>query len=155
MWNLVKITQEVSVKKFKNYTILYIAQGQGQITPMGQKFDCNWKVYYFNHTLFQSLVFNTFFFGGGGGGGGGGRGGRRGKDNLALPKKGQKSPYDHYLNKLCRSWVPNAIYQDSVPKFSWFGVRGIAAVLINGSWSFEQIFSPPPTWSLKKIGPGV
>ena len=36
MWNLVKIAQMVSEKKiFKNYTILYmyIAQGQGQITP--------------------------------------------------------------------------------------------------------------------------
>ena len=38
MRNLVKITQEVSIKKtFKNYTILYmcIAQGQGQLTPRG------------------------------------------------------------------------------------------------------------------------
>ena len=39
-WNLVKIAQAVSEKKtFKNHTILYmcIAQGQGQITPMGLK----------------------------------------------------------------------------------------------------------------------
>ena len=35
MWNLVEITQVVSEKAIKNYTILYmyIAQGQGQITP--------------------------------------------------------------------------------------------------------------------------
>ena len=43
MWNLVKIGQAVSEKKFKDYTILYmyIAQGQGWITTMGQNFDCN------------------------------------------------------------------------------------------------------------------
>ena len=43
MWNLVKIAQAVSEKKFKHYTILYIyiAQGQGQISPREQKFDCN------------------------------------------------------------------------------------------------------------------
>ena len=44
MWNRVWIAQAVSKKKiFKNYTILYmyIAQGHGQITPRGQKFDCN------------------------------------------------------------------------------------------------------------------
>ena len=42
MRNLVKIAQACSEKRtFKNYTILYmnIAQGQGQITPMGQNFD--------------------------------------------------------------------------------------------------------------------
>ena len=40
----VKIAQVVSVKKtLKIYTILYmyIAQGQGQINPRGQNFDCN------------------------------------------------------------------------------------------------------------------
>ena len=44
MWNLVKVAQAVSEKKtFKNYTILYmyIAQGQGQITPRGQNFYYN------------------------------------------------------------------------------------------------------------------
>ena len=44
MRNLVKIAQAIFEKKtFKNYTILYmyIAQGQGQITPRGQNFDCN------------------------------------------------------------------------------------------------------------------
>ena len=43
MWNLVKIAQAVSEKRFKNYIILYmyIAQGQGQITPRGQNVDCN------------------------------------------------------------------------------------------------------------------
>ena len=43
MWNLVKIAHAVSEKKFKNYTILYmyIAQGQGRITPRGQNLDCN------------------------------------------------------------------------------------------------------------------
>ena len=47
--NLVKIGQSVSEKKtFKDYMSLYMyeykAKGQGQITPMGQNFDCNWKV---------------------------------------------------------------------------------------------------------------
>ena len=40
MWNLVKIGRAVSEKKtIKDYTILYmyIGQGQGQITPVGQK----------------------------------------------------------------------------------------------------------------------
>ena len=36
---------------------------------------------------------------------------------------------------------------------------GMAAILINGPWLFEQNFNPPftegSTWSLKKIGPGV
>ena len=43
MQNLVKSVQAVSEKKFKNNTILhmYVAQGQGQITPRGQNFDCN------------------------------------------------------------------------------------------------------------------
>ena len=44
MWNLVKIAQVVSEKKtFKKYTILYvfIAQGEGQITPRGQNFEYN------------------------------------------------------------------------------------------------------------------
>ena len=43
MWNMVKIAQSVSKMTFKKYTILYmyIAQGQGQITPRGQNFDCN------------------------------------------------------------------------------------------------------------------
>ena len=37
MWNLMKIAQAVSVKKFKNRTVLYMykAQGQEQITPKG------------------------------------------------------------------------------------------------------------------------
>ena len=40
MWNLVKIGQALSEKMFKDYTILYmyIAQGQGQITPMDKIF---------------------------------------------------------------------------------------------------------------------
>ena len=41
MWHLVKIGQVGSEKKtFKDFMILYlyIAQGQGQITPVGQKF---------------------------------------------------------------------------------------------------------------------
>ena len=44
MWNMVKINQAVSgMKTFKGYAILYIyvAQGQEQIIPRGQKFDCN------------------------------------------------------------------------------------------------------------------
>ena len=42
MWNLVKIAQAISKKTFKNNTILYmyIAHGQGQITPRGQNFGC-------------------------------------------------------------------------------------------------------------------
>ena len=46
IWKLVKIAQAVSDKKtFKNYTILhmYIAQGQGQITPTKQNFDYKCK----------------------------------------------------------------------------------------------------------------
>ena len=41
MWNLVKIARAFSEMIFKNYIILYmyIAKGQGQITPMGQNFD--------------------------------------------------------------------------------------------------------------------
>ena len=44
MCNLVKIAHAVSKKRTsKNYTILYmyIAQGQEQINPKGQKFDSN------------------------------------------------------------------------------------------------------------------
>ena len=44
MRNLVKIARAVSEKKtFKDFTILYlyIAQGQVQIIPRGQKYDCN------------------------------------------------------------------------------------------------------------------
>ena len=43
MWNLVKIWQVVSEKKFKDYMILnmYIAKGQGRITTRGQNFNCN------------------------------------------------------------------------------------------------------------------
>ena len=42
IWNLLKIGQVVSKKKtFKDIMVLYIAQGQGQITPKGQKFDPN------------------------------------------------------------------------------------------------------------------
>ena len=47
----------------ENYTILYmyIAQGQGQITPRGQNFDYN-KCFttFFIHGKFQPLVFDTF-----------------------------------------------------------------------------------------------
>ena len=32
---------------------------------------------------------------------------------------------------------------------------GMAAILINRPQPSEQIFNPPLTWSLKKIGPGV
>ena len=43
MWNLVKIAQAGSEKTFKKYTILYmyVAQGQGQVTPRGQNFVCS------------------------------------------------------------------------------------------------------------------
>ena len=43
MWNLVKIAEAVSqTNTFRNYTNLYmyIAQGQEQVTPRRQKFDC-------------------------------------------------------------------------------------------------------------------
>ena len=52
MWNLVKTAQAVSEKTFKNYAILYmyIAQGQGQITPRG-KMIVTKMFYYFNQTL--------------------------------------------------------------------------------------------------------
>ena len=46
MPNLVKIAHAVSEETFKNSTILYmyimyISQGQGQISPRGQNFDFN------------------------------------------------------------------------------------------------------------------
>ena len=43
MWNLVKIGQVVSEKKFKDFMVLYLylAQGQGQITPWGQNSHLN------------------------------------------------------------------------------------------------------------------
>ena len=44
MWNLVKTGQVILEKKtFKYFMVLYlyIAQGQGQITPSGQNFDPN------------------------------------------------------------------------------------------------------------------
>ena len=37
--------------------------------------------------------------------------------------KGQRSNYNHHLNKHSRPWVPNAIYQDSISKLSWFWRR--------------------------------
>ena len=52
MWNVVKIVQEVSEKKpFKDFTILYmyIAQGQGQITP--KILTLPKQFYFFNHAL--------------------------------------------------------------------------------------------------------
>ena len=51
-WNLMKeIVQEVSEKSFKDFTILYmyIAQGQGQITP--KILTVSGQFYFFNHTL--------------------------------------------------------------------------------------------------------
>ena len=44
MWNLVKIGPVVLERKmFNDFMVLYLykAQGQGQITPRGQKFDPN------------------------------------------------------------------------------------------------------------------
>ena len=35
------IGKAISEKMFKDYTILYIARAQGQITPGGQKFECS------------------------------------------------------------------------------------------------------------------
>ena len=54
VWNLVKIGQAVSEKKtFKDYDILYmyIAQGQGQITPGDRIFVVTKSVCYFDNTL--------------------------------------------------------------------------------------------------------
>ena len=63
-WNLVKIGREVLEKKtFKDYMIVYryIAQGQGELTPGGQTFDCTKKFLAFIiHCKFQPLAFNTF-----------------------------------------------------------------------------------------------
>ena len=41
MWNLVEANQAILEKNLKDYPILYIyiAQGQGHITPWGQYFD--------------------------------------------------------------------------------------------------------------------
>ena len=52
MRNLVKISQGVSEKTFKDY--MYTALGQGQITPRGQHFNVTKKFYYifFYHTLY-------------------------------------------------------------------------------------------------------
>ena len=48
---------------------------------------------------------------------------------LALPqKKVKESTYDHHLNKLGRPLVPDAIYQDSALKPSWF-------------WKFSNAFT--------------
>ena len=61
--NLMKIGQSVSKKTFKDYNILYmyIAQGQGQITPGDKTFVVTKSVCYFDHNCkFQPLVFNTF-----------------------------------------------------------------------------------------------
>ena len=57
MWNLVKTGQAISDqpawKTYKDYEILhmYIAQGQGQITPGDKILIVVKKVYYFEHTL--------------------------------------------------------------------------------------------------------
>ena len=80
-----------------------------------------------------------------------------------LPYKGQKSTYDHHLNKLGRPWVLDAIYQDSASKPSWFWrsvssvlpYMGMAAILINGAEPFEKIVNTLSTkgltWNQVKI----
>ena len=57
-WNLVKIGQVVLEKTFKNFMVLYlyIAQGQGQITPGGKISILSKTFYYFNHTLQVSAI---------------------------------------------------------------------------------------------------
>ena len=40
-----------------------------------------------------------------------------------LTEKGKMSTYCHHVNKLDRSWVLNAIYQDSALKLSWLWRR--------------------------------
>ena len=50
MWNLVKTVQAVSEKKmFKDFMIMYIAQGQGQTTT--KIFMVAKQFYFCNHTL--------------------------------------------------------------------------------------------------------
>ena len=128
MRNLVKIAQAVLKKKtFKNYTILYmyIAQGQGQITPRGQNLDYN-----IDGLLLLSLIaislsyilrkwlFNIFPI-------------RMHVDaHLTLPLKRSKATWGYHLNKLGRSWVHDAIYmyQDSALKLSWFWRRRFQSV---------------------------
>ena len=58
MRNLVLIGQAVAERMFKDYTILcmYIAQGQGQITPSGQFFLTKNFTALIIHCNFQPLV---------------------------------------------------------------------------------------------------
>ena len=59
MWNLMKICQAVSEKKtFKYYKILYmyIAQGQGQITPEDKSSIVTERVCYFDLALKVSAI---------------------------------------------------------------------------------------------------
>ena len=69
--------------------------------------------------------------------------------NLTLPLKGQRTTYDHHLNKL-GSAETAMLYQDSAPKLSSFWRRrflsvfflpyiDMAAILFNGAEPFENI----------------
>ena len=86
----------------------------------------------------------------------------KGHPRIIIWKKKQKN------NKLCRSCVPDIIYQDSASKLSWFKRKrflsvfspymGMAAILFSGAEPFEQIvisLTEGPIWNLVKIGQTV
>ena len=127
MWNLIKIAQEVSEKKaFKSFTILYIyiAQGQGQITPKLWRY-LNSFTSLIIQCKFQPLVliqhWEIFFF-------------------ISRYKwmRAQICPYSKKVKgqpttitiKLGRPWVPSALYQDSASNLSWFLRRFLKALTI-------------------------
>ena len=57
IWNLVKIGPAVLEKKtFKDYKILYIAQGQEQITLWNKNLTVTERVRYFEHTLYVPAI---------------------------------------------------------------------------------------------------
>ena len=69
-------------------------------------------------------------------------------------KKGQRSSKDHHLNKLGRPCIPDAIYQDSAIKLSWFWrfLRyGMEVILFNSAELFQQIENTSSTESLSVI----
>ena len=48
--------------------------------------------------------------------------------NLTISKKDQRSSQSHHFKKLSRSWVPDAVYQDSASKLSWYWRRRFLSV---------------------------
>ena len=60
---------------------------------------------------------------------------------LALSRS--RSTQDHHLNKLCRAWVPEAVYQVSRPLACWFQRRRFLKGFYHmwawwPSWSYDQ-----------------